>query len=280
MKKLLSSILIGFSLFLLAAPLTMAAEDDPAPGGEEVEEPAPPAPKLIIPKPQYLPGPSEGSQGEATRNYIFETTVPRVLNLSIGILGIVAFLGILLAAFTMLTAYGNEDKYNKAKTNLRYSILGFLIVVLSYAIVAIITAIALPQEGAFMSTAYAVDVDTAPELLFPKESVLIGTEVEKYEVALPSGDLISEIIPAIVSNILYIIGFLVFIALMYGGVLLVIGRGNEEMTTKAKNIVIYAVVAIALVTGGYAIIFGIATINLNEDPTSDADDVFVETVEE
>ncbi|MBT4384424.1 hypothetical protein HOD30_01605 [Candidatus Peregrinibacteria bacterium] len=282
MKKLLTSFLIAFSLFLIAAPAALADSHpaEVAEEGAEGEEAADKVPaKLIIPKPSYLPGPTKESQGEDTRNFLFDTTVPRLLNQAIGLLGITAFLGIIIASFTMLTAFGNEDKYNKAKTNLRYAILGFLIVMLSYAIVAIISAVALPSEEAFMPIAHAVDVEEAQNILFPKESELIGKDIEKYDVSLPSGDLISEIIPAIVTNVLYLIGFLVFIALMYGGVLLVIGRGNEEMTTKAKNIVIYSIVALALITGGYAIIYGIATINLNEDPTSDSDDVFVETVQ-
>ncbi|MEK7146137.1 MAG: pilin [Patescibacteria group bacterium] len=247
------------------------------------EEEAPGVTTPVIPKPDFLPGPSEETttSGTATQDFLLNETIPQVINIVTGLLGILAFIGILVAAVNMLTAYGNEEKYNRAKTTLRYSITGFLIVMLSYAIVSIVVSIALPSESDtsfFYNTAYAVDVNDIDTFL-PAEDDLIGDEGHARGVSLPSGDFLSEVVPAAITNVFYFVGFLVFIALMTAGVLLVIGRGNEEMITKAKRIATYGAIAIALIALGYAIIFGIATLNLNQDDQTDSDDVFVEEPE-
>lgn len=239
---------------------------------------------LDIQKPDFLPGPSDTISGQDTQDYVFNTTIPRVLNILIGLLGLTAFIGIVIASITMLTSFGNEDKLNKAKTNLRYAMLGFVVVMLSYAIVSVIVAIALPSTGNVSSliipTAHADSFEDNINILLPSTEVLLEGHEGAPEVSLPSGDLVSELLPAIITNLFWLVGFLIFIAFMYGGTLLVIGRGNEDMTTKAKNIVIYATIALAMITGGYAIIYGIANLNLQQDDTTNIDDVFVETVQE
>jgi hypothetical protein len=267
-KKILASACLILSLGLLA-PAALA-EDEPAPGAEEK-----PAPSLVIPQPDYLPGPPSGIQGEDTRNYLFEVTVPRALNIAVGLLGLGAFMAMLIAAITLLTAYGNEDKINRAKRNLQFSLIGFILIVFAFAIVSIVTAVALPSESSWIPTATALDIEETAETLLPSTQSLLENG-EKYEVELPSGDLVSEIFPAVVSNILFFIGFLIFIAMMYGGILLVVGRGNEDMQSKAKSIIIWAMVALGIIGVGYAVIYGIATLNLENDPGTDADDVFLE----
>jgi len=275
MRKLILSFLLGILMLpALTAPITSAYE---------------------IVKPDYLPGADETVEADGnTQDYVLNTTIPRAINIGIGLLGLAAFIGILIAAITLLTAYGNEEKINRAKINLQYSIIGFIVVVFSYAIVSIVVSIALPSEdyggdtgtnsetSFWIPVAYAADDSEGSELstleiLFPNEADLIEQHDEEGRVSLPSGDFISEIVPAIITNFFYMIGFLVFIAFMYGGILLITGRGNEESITKAKNIIIYSAVALAFVSLGYAVIFGIATLNLKNDTTTDSDNVFTET---
>lgn len=259
-KRLIINMLLALSLLpLLAAPLQASS----------------------IPKPEYLIGPSASSDtNEAVREELLYETIPNVINRAIGILGIGAFLGILISAINMLISYGNEDRINRAKTALRYSLIGFAIVVFSYAIVSIVVAVALPKEAPpvgfewLIPTAHAVGLDDVNTLL-PSQYDIIEGQDPKGRVSLPSGDLVTEIVPGIVTNIMYFIGFLIFIAITMGGAMLVYGRGNEEQTKKAKTIMTWGAIALALVTLGYSIIYGIATINLQADPTSTADDVFV-----
>ena len=115
-------------------------------------------------------------------------------------------------------------------------------------------------------------VTDAAEILLPSQSSIFSDNDNR--VNLPSGDALTEVIPAIVSNFFYFIGFLIFIALIYAGALLVIGRGNDENTDKAKQILTSGALALALVVMGYAVIFGISSLNFENDPQSQVDEVF------
>lgn len=239
----------------------------------------------IIPQPEFMPGPTQGTGGGDVQNYLLNTGIPKALNITIGILGIATFLGILISAIQMLTAYGKEDQINRAKTGLRYSLLGFLIVILAYAIVSIVVSIALPNSSggsatsttSWIPSAYAVNVTTDPSILLPNEKTFIEDQDPSGRVSLPNGNFLAEIVPAAITNIMYLVGFLIFIAFIYGGTLIVIGRGNEEEVGKAKNILLYSSIALALISLGYAIVYGIATLQLDQNSSDSNDDVFIET---
>ncbi len=287
MKNLLLKLTLGLVLMLSlaspllaltdydAVPLTLAADDDE-------EEETNPVVQPSIPVPDFLPAPDVGTTGSGTQDYILNTTIPRAINIGIAILSITAFIAILVSAIQMLTAYGNDEKLTKAKDNLRYSLLGLLVVILSYAIVSIVVSVALPNEEdgnsfTWIPKAYAVDVEDDVNILLPSQQDII--QDDQGRVSLPGGNLLDEIVPAVITNIIYMVGFLIFIAFMYGGTLMVIGRGNEEYITKAKNIMIYSAIALALVSLGYALVYGIATLNLTQDTESTGDNVFNNTDE-
>lgn len=266
MKHIFTLLLLVFSLLSFAPSFNVEAE---------VVRPA-------IPQPDFLPTPDPGANAEDTQDYILNESIPRAINLGLAVLGIAAFAGILISSIQMLTAYGNEDKINKAKTNLRYALMGFLVAILAYGIVSVVVSITLPnetdqsEETWLIPRAHALD-EEALDLLLPNQQELIENQDAQGRVSLPGGDALGEVIPALITNILYLVTFLIFIAFMYGGTLMVIGRGNEENVTKAKNIVIYAAVAMAIMALGYALIYGIATLNLDEDSTTESDNIYVDT---
>jgi hypothetical protein len=310
-KKLATLTLIALSLIILALPVLALTDNlgsspnlenslNPLALAEdtEAEESVDIQATTSTPKPDFLPGPADTVEtGSDTREFILNETIPRVMNLIIGLLGIATFLGIIMSAVHYLTAYGNEEKINKAKSLLQYSLMGFLLVIFAYAIISVIVSIALPQEDTnsvfnpgliaadiIAPPAYAIEsaqaattIDNQVEMLFPDQDDLIEEHDDQGRVSLPSGDLVTEIVPAIITNILYIVGFLIFVGFTYGGVLMVIARGNEELTSKAKSIVIYSGIALAVIAAGYAIVYGIATLDLTEDPDSQSDNVYTET---
>lgn len=291
LRKLFFGFALASSLLSLSAPAVFAvtSSTDTVPDESTVNtDDATPTGQVVrpgIPVPDFLPAPDTGGDGYDTQNYLLNETIPRAINIVIGILGIATFIGILVASIEMLTAYGNEDKVNRAKTNLRYGIFGFLLSILAYGIVSVVVSIALPNEDdgnkdtAFFSipSAYAVDVEDDVNILLPSQQDIIENQDPDGRVSLPGGDFLGEIVPAIITNVLYVTAFLIFIAFMYGGVLLVIGRGNEEAVTKAKNIIIYSAVALALLSLGYAIVYGIANLNLTDNQDSNGDEVFTNT---
>lgn len=292
MKKLLLTLLVGLQLLsstsLVFADVTSSSTDDASTASEATEVAAP-----VIFQPEFLPGPTSGTTGGILQDYVLSTAVPKAINIGIGLLAITAFLGILISAIQLLTAYGDENKVGRGKTNLRYSILGLIIVMMSYAIVSIVVSVALPQQEPadptetsseastaiawLIPTAQAVDVERDPGILFPDVNTMIESQDEQGRVSLPSGDFLGEIVPSIVTNIMYFVGFLIFISFIYAGSLIVMERGNEEAVTKAKTIIMWSAIAMGLVSLGYAIVYGIVTLNLNQDSTTVNDDLFTET---
>lgn len=276
--KTLFRFIFGFTLVLgllvSTVPQTMAAGDEPVDTNPVVQP--------TIPTPDFLPSPEVGAVGADTQNYILNKTVPQAINIGIAILSITAFIAILFAAIQLLTSYGNDEKVTKAKTNLKYAVLGLFIVILAYAIVSIVVSLALPNEddansmSFLIPKAYAVDVEDDINILLPNQQTMIGDQDPEGRVSLPGGDFLGEMVPAIITNAMYAVGFLIFIAFMYGGTIMIIGRGNEEEVTKAKHILIYAAIALALVSLGYALVYGITTLNLNksEDTPNPGDNVF------
>lgn len=213
-----------------------------------------------IPKPDYQIGPAANQSAEQTQNYILNTTVPRAINIGTGVLSVSAFIGIVVSALQMLLAWGNEDRLTKAKNTFRYSVMGLLVILLSYAIISVILSLSLPTAHfELIPSAYALDVNNASDLLLPNTQDIL----QSNRVDLPSGDAVTEVFPALVTNLLYLFGFLLFISMLYAGSLLVTGRGNEDSVTKARQIFVYGLIAMALVGAGYALVYGIATLDLS-----------------
>ncbi len=275
MKKLF----IIATLILMFVPLSVLASAN--------ESTAP-----YIPKPDFLPGPesqSESLSGAQTQEYILNSSVPDVIKMLLGLFGIGAFLSIMISAINMLIAWGNEDKVTQAKKNLQFSLLGLAISIFAYAMVAIIVSLALPRESSAKSRNlinYIVpSVQAADEnldILLPSQYEFIESQGEESgrNTALVSGDLISEVIPSIVVNIMFAASFLIFIGFMYGGILMIYGRGNEDQVTKAKNIIIYSAIALVLMGFAYAIVYGLMSIDFSQNTNSNADDVYVNTSNE
>ena len=62
------------------------------------------------------------------------TTVASIINVALGLLGIVAVVIILAGGFTWMTASGNEENVDKAKKMIFSGIIGLAIILSSYAI--------------------------------------------------------------------------------------------------------------------------------------------------
>lgn len=63
----------------------------------------------------------------------------KYVNFSLPFLALAAFIGFVYAGFLYVTAYGVEEQTGKAKKIFIYSILGLVVVILSYSIVQLLT---------------------------------------------------------------------------------------------------------------------------------------------
>lgn len=94
----------------------------------------------IIPKATNLPGPIYTSdQAKSNRSIFGETVLPKIAVFIIGFAGGLSLLFLVIGGVRFATAYSNEENIGNAKNQVIYAIVGLLISMLSYAVVAIVT---------------------------------------------------------------------------------------------------------------------------------------------
>ena len=62
------------------------------------------------------------------------TTAAKIINVALGLLGIIAVVIILIGGFKWMTAGGNEEKVGEAKKLISAGVIGLVIIITSYAI--------------------------------------------------------------------------------------------------------------------------------------------------
>lgn len=71
--------------------------------------------------------------------------------------------------------------------------------------------------------------------------------------AIPVTDTPSTIIGKVVGSALAFIGILFLILMIYGGIIWMMARGNEQEVAKAKDLIVSAVIGLIIVLSAYAI---------------------------
>ncbi len=91
----------------------------------------------IIPKAKNLPGP-EITNSTATRKLFGEVVLPKMAVYIIGFVGGLSLLFLIIGGARFAMSYSNEEDIGNAKNQVIYALVGLLIALLSYAIVAIV----------------------------------------------------------------------------------------------------------------------------------------------
>ncbi len=101
-------------------------------------------------------------------------------------------------------------------------------------------------------------VNRAPvaEDILPKSSVNQLGSTSSNPV-LPTKDLKDDIIPQAVNFFLGMVATISFGMFLYAGVNLVISQGNEEEMTKFKNMMVWSIVGLVVITLSFAIVKGV-----------------------
>lgn len=138
MKKILIYILLSI-IISISTMGTMAfaqAPGTPSTGNTQVN----PFQPTLIPKPDYLPGPNPTSQeaGGGTRKILTDTILPRYTIMLIGFVGSLALIYLVIGGVRFATAYGNDEATQKAKEQVIYALIAFILALLSYAIITIV----------------------------------------------------------------------------------------------------------------------------------------------
>lgn len=125
MKKILAKTLLAFALvtsLIAVMPVVHAGNND--------FRPTP----LI--RPSTLPGPDGDAQGDkGARNFLVDVVLPRFAVAFIGTIGGISLLFVIIGGVRFATIFDNEEAIEKAKKQVIYGIVGFLLALLSYTIV-------------------------------------------------------------------------------------------------------------------------------------------------
>ena len=93
-----------------------------------------------IPKPDLLPGPTKTQVTDrGSRQILTQSVLPKFAINFIGFVGAVALLFVVIGGVRYTMVYGNEEAAEKARNQIIYALVGFLVALLSYTIVSIVT---------------------------------------------------------------------------------------------------------------------------------------------
>ena len=93
----------------------------------------------LIPKPDLLPGPEKSQvKDEGGRKILTESVLPKFAIGFTGLVGGVALMFVVIGGVRYTMVYGNEEAAEKAKNQIIWAIVGFLVAILSYTIVTVI----------------------------------------------------------------------------------------------------------------------------------------------
>lgn len=93
---------------------------------------------------QFGEGSTSGSGGGITnplggKDQTITDILVKVVNWMLGLVGIVALIALITGGARMIMDFGNEEQVHKGKTTILWAVIGLLVVILSYAIINIVT---------------------------------------------------------------------------------------------------------------------------------------------
>jgi cbb3-type cytochrome oxidase subunit 3 len=168
------------------------------------------------------------------KHWIFTSAIPAWISYAISLSVAIAILLIVVSGIYLMLSPEDEELKTKAIDTIKWSIVGLIIIMLSYTIVEIINNI-------------KFDSGTNPD-------IAIHIKSQKELDNLAKGDLRSEIIPEIIKTILKLMGTLAFLLFIYAGVIMVLRDGDQEKVTKAKQILKYSVIGAVVALTAYLVV--------------------------
>lgn len=179
----------------------------------------------------------------------------KVINWMLGLVGFLALIAIIIGGARMIIDFGNEDQVKKAKATILWAVIGLAVVILSYAIINIVTSEILgtgngPAAFTFVDTAHAQGDPTS--FTAGLDSIKSVAEENKLGEARST----KEILQTIVKWLLSLVGTIAVISLVYGGFLYITSQGEENKAEQAKRIILYSVIGL-LIIGLSAIIVNV-----------------------
>lgn len=148
-----------------------------------------------------------------------------------GVIGLLSIIMLILSGTRMIISQGDQKALSQAKTGFQYTIVGLIISIFAYVIVAG------TQLFIRANPITSSDISGAVWIINP----------------LKDKDLMSFILSSI-SNFLSIVGTLALLIIVWNGLRYVTARGNEEQTKSARAGILWALMGLILIILSYVVI--------------------------
>jgi hypothetical protein len=102
-----------------------------------------------------LPGSATEAGTDFKSAIIFSKVIPFVIRFGTGLAMVLAVLAIVLGGYQYLTAYGDEEKHEKAKKIIMYAGVGLVAAMMAYGLVTLVTSFRFGLPSAVIPSAYA-----------------------------------------------------------------------------------------------------------------------------
>ena len=180
------------------------------------------------------------NNGDLLDHSFFSDAIPHLIDYILQFSAGIAVLMIVVGGVMIMFSGEDEEYKTRGITTITWAIAGLIIATLAYVIVEIVNRIPITEGN-------------------PETDVFID---DGHGIAnLAGGDLLTEIIPRIIQIILQIIGVLALGLLMYAGALMVMRNDDDEQVSKARNLMLYALIGVVVSVLAYVIIEAVLLIN-------------------
>ncbi len=133
MKYLISKIL-SLSLAAYVLSISKLAEAASLTGGDTII--SPPVGKGVLP--------GAGAEGDDVKSSIvFTKVLPFLIKYAINLAIAASVIVLIIGGYQFITAYGNTEKHDAAKRTITYALIGLILALTAYGVIAVLTSIQL-----------------------------------------------------------------------------------------------------------------------------------------
>ena len=120
------------------------------------------------------------------------------------------------------------------------------------------TTIILPMAFMFVATETALALDEKEffDTFSYTEKATEGTKIGAVK-SLPKGNF-EDVLASVIKTVLGIVGSLAFISFTYAGIMFITAQGDETKLSKAKKLIFWSFLALAIIATSYAIVLGVS----------------------
>ena len=134
-----------------------------------------------------------------------------------------------------------------------------LLTIITAGLIAMVGVVGLGAMGAPSAYANCADTPNTPACAAQRGANATGTQNNSCGTDGKSACGIGDVIKTVINVLLFIIGSLSVIMIIFGGIKYVISNGDSSQITSAKNTIMYAVIGLIVALLAYAIVNFVVT---------------------